>query len=325
MILLLSLLPCAQAEPVGYYHPQELMAQSELYQQVAAYSIEGWEKAQVGAAALAKSLRDYEATLDLVGDLAPESERERLDTLTKEYYRSVALLQADFSGIVEAVDLAFIAALERHMPEGEVTKCQNRSAGPRLTRGGSSEEVTCEGTDLNPTIARAMDADEDLKVQVQRILNTPVPTISFDTTPVAPIGDGKTTVNPLDLLQLGAPEALSAIDDADSDARVDINMALEQGPSEAELESLRTQEETITATTASWRRTLAAPVFTAVEKDAKKWAKMGQPELSWCLQPELLGGCVRAPLSSGSLQTLAELPKVRKSLQKASEWRPPQD
>lgn len=317
-MILAFLALCAHASE-GFYSPADLAAESALYAKAGEATAGEFEAHNAHVEALAKALADYELALDLLGARAPEAERARLDALTTEYNREFAVLQ-DFAGhMVDDFDGAFLGALDRARAKyPEAVECERDIAdGPGVPgmKRRTKPNPACKGTDLNGTLAKAMDADPKLVADVADIAGRTWPNVELDTTPQPAIPTGDRSVDVVTLFKTGAKGTLKAIADADSDARLDFEAAIEQGASEAELQKFVGKAAAITAATAAKRAALAAPVFAASEKAFAKWVKKGEAPIGWCANPPLLGGCTATDATGELSERILALPKVAKSLQ----------
>lgn len=326
MLALLTLL-CTTASAAGFYHPDDIAAESALFARAQREAGTVYGEREERSMALAAALRSYEEALDLLGPDAPAAERARLDALDRVFRREVSVLQRFTSESLDGFESAFVSAMQRAIGGQALVECHasQTARGPRMTPrfgGAGPEPVQCEGEDANQRLARAMDADPVLKAELDQILTRPWPELTLDVVPQAPVAASAAAVVPvLPFFRTGAREALAEITSADEDARLDFQAAIEDGASPEKLASFRAEADRITATTAAQRAAVAAIVRAPVEKLWAKLAKKGQA-LGWCAQPELLGGCT-APVASAELITSVQThPTVSRAFDKARAWRP---
>jgi hypothetical protein len=311
MILLLA--PAALAEPVGFYHPEDIAPRSELFAEASANLSGPFEQRAGALEQLAVALRHYREALDLLGDRAPQAERERLEAIEKSFHRQEAELQAFADALVGDFDGAMRGAMERAAASyGEAMRCQGQiAAGPRVPGMPvkTQKNPECQGRDLNADIAAAMDADAELKAVVDEVLGREWPAVTFPEEPQAPVGAGEQWLSVRDLLVAGARDALRAIDREDDQARMAVEAALEQG--DADLEALKATVTGIEQRTAEARAALAAPLLALAEA---RLAKLKEPPTAWCANPRLLGGCTATDRSTDLVGKLLDDKKFAKAL-----------
>lgn len=271
----------------GFYHPQDVASESRMFASVSEGMAEQASEAQRETRALALALRDYEEALDLLGDAAPPEERARLQALERQYHRELAVLQAAVDEKVAGFDQAFGSALARALrghPGAE--RCARQvAAGPAIPGLGARTErnPACRGDDLNARLAAVMDEDSTLFLELNQVTG-PLPTFSL---PVEAMPSGERWIGVAPFFQAAAGDALRAIRQADEEARLPIEAAIEQGATEEALRALRPEARAIDEQTADRRAELAAPVL---ERAAEVFTKRA-PGSSWCAQPARLGGC----------------------------------
>lgn len=327
MLTILTLLCAAHAAPAGYYHPYDLSSESRLFGRAQDEAGTVFQARQEKAEALAAALRHYEEALDLLGDRAPQAERERYQALEASFHREFAVLQDFTNQQLEGFETAFVSAMQRAVGNQPLVECHPSQApsGPRMTPrfgGGGGEPVTCEGEDANPRLAAAMDADPALKAELDAILTRDWPDLTIDAVPQAPIGSSVTATLPIrPFFQRALPDTLDAITSADDDARLEFQAAIEAGATTEQLARFRDEAAAITARTAAQRAEVAGLLQPTLDKLWAKLAKKGT-SLGWCAQPELLGACT-VPAASDEVQTsVREHPTLRRALAKAAAWRP---
>ena len=323
MFLIAWTVHTALAAPVGFHHPLDVADASQRFAEAQAVAGEAFASRQERAASLAAALRAYEEALDLLGDRAPEEARARFLALDKAFRRDQAIVSAFAQDQLDTFDAAFSGALSRAIGARTLDTCR---VAPERTlrvgpRGPSPKPEACEGADLNAELAAHMDADPQLAADLSQLLDAAWPAFEVDVQPIAPVaGDPWLDLHAVFATHTGP--ALTAIATADEDARLDFQVAIEQGASLEARQAMLDKARTITQRTASQRAAMAAPVLEAVEAMVAKDVKKGGPAIGWCAQPALFGGCTGAPAAAPVAARLIEHPKVAKALERASAWRP---
>jgi hypothetical protein len=311
-MLLALLAPLTAAADPGRASPADIAKASALYAQASEKAGGTYAERERRAEAVAAALTAYREALDLLGARAPAAERARLEELQRAFNREVGVLRAFAETALEDFDEVFSAAMARALPAGAKV-CEGQiAAGPALPGmpGRTRENPDCTGVDRSAEVARAMDADPRLRSAVTQILALEWPAITLVPEPREPIGGARwIPVQPL--LRGLAGARLKVIDRADEQARVPLAAALEEGFDKADAPALVEQGRAITERTARERAALAAPILAAIEGRA---SKLGAPDLGWCANPELLGGCAGTRASPDVERAIREDKKVRKAL-----------
>lgn len=316
---LLALISTAFAAPVGYWHPQDLAAQSQLFARANDAAAATWEQLSRRSDSYARALRDHREALDLLGDRAPAAERERLAALEKEFNRQQAVVGAFAETFIEDFDAEFSAAVGRARAAmgGTIVECQGTVAdGPQVPglRPRTRPNPDCQGEDLNRDLAAKIDADPQLAAALDEMLALEWPSLELEATPVPPVGQGSRHVPVLALMRQGAGPTLRAIDQADDRARMPLEAAIEEGATPDQLAAKVADARKITEQTAARRAELAAPVLAAAEGVLAKAQKKGEPATAWCAQPQILGGCTGDDAGSTLVPHLLAQKKVKKAL-----------
>lgn len=291
----------------GFYHPSDVAAVSERFATASEASAERATTAQKQARTLAAALVDYEEALDLLG-ITDHSRQQALQT---QYQRDFAVLQAFVDEQVERFDTAFGSALTRALQAHPgAQRCERDVPVGRALPGMAARterNPECKGDDLNETLAAAIDADTQLSAELAALGDTPWPELTVDVQPV-PIEGGRWISAPA-FFRSQCREALKAIRTADYEARLDFQVAIEQGASKAELEAMVGKARAVDSRTAAHRLAAAAPVLERASKVFEKNA----PDAAWCPQPKVLGGCT----GTEATKELADLLLADKKLVKA--------
>jgi len=309
VIALLALATTAFAG--DYYHPTDVSAASAQFQRAAQATQEPLGAMQDRLDAQAQALVDMELALDLLGERAPASQRERLVELRRLHARQRAVAQLFIEELAGDFDTAFSEALQRSLSgrTPEICRAQASIPGPRA-RASSS----CSGTAINGALAHSMDSDKALELAVSELVSRPWPTVGLDASAARAVGpDGAPTLDITAWFRSAVGPRLSGIDHADEADRLPIEAAVEDGASAEQLERLRADAAAITAHTAAARLALSEPVLAAIEQGQ---AKGKLPPFTWCAQPELLGGCDATTAAPELGEALLASKPVRKALPK---------
>lgn len=302
----------------GAYHPSDIAAQSKVFAQASAELSKKFDAGSATADALAAALLDYELGLDLLGSRAPAAERERLDTLSREYNREAAKFRAFSDTLIDDFDGEFRAALARALVRRpDATECRRElPAGPPLPGmpARMKPNPDCQGDDLNPALAADIDADPALAKAIGEIQTLTWPLVNLTPAAQSPVGGSERFIRVAYFFRKAAPDALKQIEADDNEARLPFAAAMEQGASKEQLASMVEDARAITAETARRRASLAAPALAAADRILAKWREKGEPGTGWCANPTLLGGCSGMDDTTGLSEPLLAKKKVTRAL-----------
>jgi hypothetical protein len=309
LFLLLSL--AGWANTPGHVHPTQIAKHSGLYTQAAERAGTTFREREAQSAAFALALTSYQEGLDLLGERAPASERERLHGLRQRYHREHAVLQAFAQAMMEDFDEQFSAAMNRAMPPGVVVCEATVGTGPSLPGLPRRTQANpdCQGPDRNQDVAMRMDADPSLQSAVQELLALDWPTFSIEPEARPPIG-GSRWIEVQPFMRSLIAARLDAIEREDERARIPLAAALEEGITPENRESLLAQGRAVTLRTSTARGSVAAPILRSVENAGPK--VIGAP-VGWCANPRSFGGCSGEAVPPAQVQTLRKNKKVLKA------------
>lgn len=290
--MLVGALLVLAAHAGGHYDPSVIARQSTAYATVADSAGQTFKQRSTRAQAVATALNDYEAGLDLLGDRAPQADRDRHAALKKTFNREKAVLQVFAQTLLEDFDGVFSQAVERAAPDGAVP-CRTRIPKGKALPGMPApmqDNPECTGTDHTAAIIEAVDADAELAAAVQEIAALEWPPITLPDQARSPVGPEARwlAVHPFMQGVLGA--RLEEIRRKDEEDRLFIEAAMEEEPDTTRLKGLVDDARAITRRTAKARAEAAAPVLDAIDEWNDKKAKKGL-DVGWCANPERLGGC----------------------------------
>ncbi len=305
-MLLELTLSFAAAQPVGYYHPNDLTQASGALRAEAEQLSTAFESRQRALSAAARDLRAYREALDLLGDAAHPDDHDRLASLERDYHRQKAVLQVFADELVEDFDIAAKGAVQRAAePLGELVQCVAEIPdGPQVPgmRPRTKANPECTGTDMNPTMAQAMDQDAELGEALAALRERPWPDLQLESVPQRSSNGAERWVSFRTLLVTAADGPLRRIDQQDDELRMEIGAALEQ--EDVDLDALKAREAEIEQITATARRALASPVLQTATKRMVRWK--GGSELGWCAQPASFGGCTGIDATTEVVQRLMD-------------------
>jgi hypothetical protein len=298
----------------GFYHPNDVAMASAQYARATDASATAFENAQDTSMQFAHGVNAYEASLDLLGSRAPASERKRHQRLSAEFNDSFAAMSDFATVLADDYDRVFTEAMDRAVAANapDAVLCEGSIAsGPALPgiRPRFEANPDCEGTDHNPTVVAAMDADPTLISDLDELIGRAWPPFRLPTDKQEAIGDGS-WIEVWAFFRTAAPDALAQIQHADDEARLPLEAALENG---ADPSSLVSSAVSITGQTADARAALADATFQAAAKLSLQWAKSGE-SFSWCANPRVLGGCDGNDGTKTLGKKLVDHPKVARSL-----------
>ena len=286
--MLLALLGFSLAAAPGYYLPADVAAASKLFNDTSTKMAPRFETAQDQVSKVSGALGDLDVGVSMLGTKAPAGMPEwaatTRRTLTGQYLRLARLLskmQDDYSGV-------FSSAMERVLPTATAgyaaKECGNTGVMAQFHHN------SCEGENLNPRLAAAMDQDAELQKALAEIQAVEWPTIdiapqSWAVVPLtgaaryvqlAPLAHALFQAH-LDARQAQLEEAAAPLEDA---------LAAKDPAAIQQAGKLKDQ----------WRANLGTdgmawmPVLTeALGRLEKK--KGGPAEVGLCANPANLGGC----------------------------------
>lgn len=313
--MLLLLLQVALAAPARHYDPADIATASEAYAAASARSGAALAEAQGKMSANSAALVDYRLALDLLGERAQPSQREELAQLERDWRDQTRAAQAFVNGVIDDFDAAFLAAVARAtVAEGGAwSECAREVEAPPPFRGAPpkrSPNPDCTGEHASDRIAARIDADKALASELDAILARPWPTLGLHAAPAQPTGDAPRWIPITAFAGALYADRLRAIDQAEDQARLGVEAAIEEGDAAAQLDALKREVAEIRRATAQSRAELIAPATSAAEVSWSKAAAKGAPATGWCAKPALLGACVGEP---APLEPLLADKRVRKA------------
>lgn len=311
-------IPAALAGPAGYYHFDDIAAQSKRFSEAAEAMGPAFDKAQTTLGKIGRDMEDLERNTALLGTDALDgwyaSTQRSITGQYLQIQRHVDLLQDDYNNIfTEAAG----RAIEQVGARYDLSEC-TRSGGVssmlrRSTSGGSSGG--CKGEDVNAQIAAAIDSDSALAADVREINAVPWPEIVVEPAAQAPhpvTGTARyvsLTALANTYLDARADKRLEAFEDALSP----LEDGLDSGDEAAIAEAARLKEA-YRAGLAEDGAALQAALLKSLAKAGKKLP--GFTEVGLCANPEGLGGCTGEDITASVMALLRDDGKFQKAIDK---------
>lgn len=289
------LLFVSSAAAGGFFHPNDLAAESRLFQSASEQLVEPVDQAQLQAKSWAKALNDYEEALDLWGTAGTEAHRQDLAAYRGAFNQQFSALQDFTDTFVTDFDRIFSEAMARQLARHpEAAQCERSlPAAPSMpglpTRLKPNPE--CKGEDLNPKLAAGLDEDPVLQQALDELLHRSWPLVQLDASPAPVEGAAPRWLDVRLTTHRVASDILRQIAKDDRMARSALELELGESMSPEEQQDLGRRTRALNTTTASLRHAQFGPVQEAVDKLTERWARKGEPATGWCLRPAKLGGC----------------------------------
>lgn len=313
MLALALLTNVASAAEPAYYSPDAVAGASATFARFADVAAPHFETLQLELAKSAKSIDVLDTSVNLLGDrVTPELTAYR-DGMRRDLTKGYMQAQAHVGWFEDASTSIFTQALERELKalEGqyELNVCRARTGMSAIT-GPSSSMKQCDGKDLNPQLAKKLDASKALTDVVDQLTSEPWPSVQVQGTEqaVLPWIGSQDYIN------------LALVDRALSERMKDFNQALDDEllPLEDALADTKTEDgkaalakadalrETYESDVAGWGNTLLGLIEKPLDKKGL--------ELGLCANPESLGGCVGTDRTKEAIEILKADKKVQKAL-----------
>lgn len=297
------------AEP-GFYSADGVAAASATFTRYAEALGPRFEQAQSNLGVASQAAADLETSVLLLGDRSPAELRQASDSLRRQttvtYLRvqaHISLLEDDSTKIFsDAMDRA-IAGLGDRYTLSECTPASGIAAMTGPGRGGTR----CEGTDLNKTLAAAMDKDPALNAAVDEILSIEWPSMTLEKTPrdAIPLTGTDTYLSLTPLAEKLIGSQLKKLNDQLETELEPLYDRIDEGDAAA----LASAEEA----RARYEAAMAAEGEKLLAALDKRLGKMGQ-DVAICPNPTSLGGCPGTPADDSLTRQLAADRKLAKML-----------
>ena len=289
------LLFVASAAAGGFFHPNDLAAESRLFQSASEQLVEPVDQAQLQAKAWAKALVDYEEALDLWGPEDTDTHRQELTALRGTFQQQFDALQGFTDTFVTDFDHIFSEAMARQLARHpNAAQCERAlPAAPSMpglpTR--LKPNPACQGEDLNPALAAGLDEDPALQKALAELLGRTWPLVDLGASPAPVQGAAPRWIDVRRTSRRVAGDTLRQIDKGDLMARSTLELELEGPMTDEERQDLAQRTRALNAATASQRHAQFEPLHEAIDKLTERWTRKGEAPTGWCLRPAKLGGC----------------------------------
>lgn len=307
-VALLLLCGSAVAAESGYYHPDDVARVSVAFKGASESMAPAFEERMAQVTRTGGALMDLEVGVGMLGDGASDALRAYVSDTRRTAIGESMRLQRHADLLTEDYSRVFGAAFERALPG--VTKgvaareCKASGVAAMVGR------TQCTGTDLNPALAAAIDADATLKRELADIASVEWPSLSAFSSAQGAVALTGTArwVDGAALARAFAGERIKAA----RDAATTVAERAEDGEATA---------SDVTAATAAWQAQLArdgAALRAAVTESLARGARKGGPvDVAWCPNPRALGGCSGDDATRDVVTALKEDPKFLKAVEKA--------
>ncbi|MCP4870924.1 MAG: hypothetical protein GY898_19645 [Proteobacteria bacterium] len=222
---------------------------------------------------------------------------------------------------------AFEGALQRALAVTPAVECKQESASPFDLSGPGGQRKApkeCPGADISADLAKAWDADAELKAAVDAIANEAWTTVTtYDAAEAALDLSGAPasaiTVEPAELVA-NLPEAIEVLDliaeRADVGREELLAARAELSPDDKDgAQAIRTRAKELREWTEAQKEALGVVLFAGLERSRKKKGKKaGWAEVSACLNPSAWGGCDGKDVTDEVGDVLVEDGKLAKEL-----------
>lgn len=320
LAFLTGLSGAAFAASQGYYHPDDVAAQSARFAEATSSVGPAWDKAQAAASRTGKALGDLELGVALLGDAAPQGFADRAQATRKEVTGQFMRLQRHVDLLQDDYAQTFQAALDRALArQGQgLTQCAPPRGGMAARfgpGGGGASAAACAGEDRNAALAKAIDADPELTRALAEIASVPWPTIEAPSRaePVVPLTGDRDWIQAAPVARALIGDLIMTRQEALEDAMAPLEDGLEASDPAAIARAAEMRE--------AWERDLAADgaALRTALADALARAAKKTPELAavgLCANPPALGGCAGVDRTELALPILHADPKLARALAK---------
>lgn len=312
---LLTLTGAAHAAPAAFYHPDTVAEQSARFAESVPAAAAAFDRAQLEVGRLGEALEDLEQGVALCGDALPAESRAWAELTRKQGLGQFLVVQRFVDGIQDDYSGAFEAALKRALPavggEGGVAVC--KPSGPRLGPGGGGSRA-CEGRDLNPALAKAIDADPELRASLAEITGRAWPGIAVEPAPqpVVALTGAERWISASALVDAFLIERVRARAELLEDQQASLE---EEEPTPERIAEAQAQKDAYLSGIArdgAALREAAAAALARAEKKGQAPAAVGV-----CANPSLLGACAGEDVTGAALELLRADKKLQKALEAA--------
>lgn len=307
---LAALVPVAAAADPGFYHPDDIAKESQVFVAVADRTGPAFEQRQQTVNRASDAMAALEIGTLLLGDDAPapvrawtEDTRRQVTGQVLRLQRHVDLLQEDYAKV-------FLDALGRAkttVGKGyDLKECASRSML------AMRNQASCVGANLNIPLAKAMDADPLLKSELDAIAAVEWPSVTLPTAPM-PVVELSGTARWVEGAAL-ARMAISPRLDAKAGAlERTLDPILADGATPAALKKAEAARKVWEGEMGEEGKRFRAVVAEALGRLEKKGVVA---DVGWCANPPALGGCEGEDATAKVLSALTDDKKFQKEIAK---------
>jgi len=308
LVAALAAFGSAHAADTAHYHPNDVAKKSAVFAKVADTMGPAFEERQGRIAVLGTALAELELGVALLGPAAPAEVRDwsvatrrKVVGETLRLQRHVDLLQEDYGRV-------FGAAVSRALPTvGKGFDVKECGATGVLAMMGKKD---CPGTDLNPKLGAALDADAALGKELADIASVEWPTFEAPkgAQPVVALTGTARWVSGGVLAEALIGAHVKARQDA-LESKIDRMMPDE--PTEEDVKKAQALKDAYLAALGSDGEVLRAALGDALTRAEKKG---GPTQVGWCANPAKLGGCPGDDVTASVVTSLQADKKFLKAI-----------
>lgn len=313
--MLVFLLPVALAAAPAHYHPDAIAARSTRFAAASEAVGPRFDEVDRAVSRTAGLVRDLETATAMLGSTASEGLTAWTVSNRRAFAGQYLLLNRAVGAVQEDFSTAFGEALERALPAAskgfDVKECGASGIAAMMRR------PSCEGEDLNPALAAALDADAALAARLDEITGRAWPEVRLEPSPqeVVPISGTARSIQLAAVANKFLGARLRAHADELDATLEQLQDRLDAGDAAARAKAEQARAD-MDAAVARDGEALRAAVAASLERNARKGAPA---EVGWCANPTPLGGCVGedvtaavAAILAGDKKFLAEIAPLTK-------------
>ena len=307
----------ALAGSPAHYHPDNVAGESAVFRASAEDLAPAFDAAQTSLATLGKDLENLEIGVALLGDQAPEPlkvwSESAQETVTVQYLTVQHHVDAIQDGYAQVFGEALQRAIDAQTGHTIVQCASGGSLNAMLRRSSAG---SCEGEDLNATLAAALDADATLRSELTGLTGLEWPIIGLEEQQqevVAITGTGR-DVNVAALANALIGDLLDRRLEAFEDALAPLEDDIDDGDEDA-LARATTLKSDYEARLAADGAALITAVTEAVGRAGKK---NNTDNIGLCANPARLGGCGGEESTSAVYDLIREDRKLQKAADRIS-------
>ncbi|MDP2312560.1 MAG: hypothetical protein Q8P41_06610 [Pseudomonadota bacterium] len=298
----------AQAAETAHYHPNDVAKKSTVFAKVAEDMGPAFDERQGRIVSLGTVLAELELGVALLGPAAPaevrawsEKTRRKVVGETLRLQRHVDLLQEDYGRV-------FGAAVSRALPVvGKGFDVKECGATGVLAMMGKKD---CPGTDLNPKLAAAIDADAALGKELADIASVEWPTFEAPSAaqPVVALTGTTRWVSGGALAEKLIGGRVKLRQDA---LESQLDRSLPDEPTQEDLAKAQKLKDDYLLALGADGDVLRKALTEALARAEKKG---GPAQVGWCANPPALGGCAGDDVTAAVLETVQADKKFAKGI-----------